>query len=469
MRRTISRREALAAGAAVAGVTLAGPVFAEQALDGEGPLRLATFSADVTCPLGHPLMGGGIPPAKQIDDPLFARGLVFLGRGDPIVLVSVEWCEIRNDAFERWRTVLAEAAGTRADRVLVSSVHVHDAPIADLTAQKLLAEQKAAGAICDLEFHERAVQQVAKVLRDSLAAAQTVTHFSLGQAKVEQIASNRRYLLDDGAPAYNRMSATRDAAIRDKPEGTIDPWLKTIGFWNGDRAIAALNSYATHPMSHYGKGAVSADFVGQARRRRQSDDPRIFQIYASGCSGNVTAGKYNDGDPANRQALADRLYQAMRAAWEGAERQPVSQLAFRSVAMDLKPRTGPGFSEEELQAKLKDDPRPFGQCLAALALSRLHWLKAGRKIDVAAIDFGPAQILLLPAESYVEYQLLAQSMRPESFVLVMGYGECSPGYIPIERAFREHDSNLNDWCWVDPGCEAAMTAAIEAALKPGGR
>jgi hypothetical protein len=47
------------------------------------------------------------------------------------------------------------------------------------------------------------------------------------------------------------------------------------------------------------------------------------------------------------------------------------------------------------------------------------------------IDFGPAALALLPAESYVEYQLLAQKVRPDDFVLTAGYGECGPGYIPI--------------------------------------
>jgi hypothetical protein len=81
------------------------------------------------------------------------------------------------------------------------------------------------------------------------------------------------------------------------------------------------------------------------------------------------------------------------------------------------------------------------------------------------LDFGIAQLVLLPAEAYVEYQLLAQKLRPDSFVVVLGYGECAPGYIPIERAWKEHDGNLNDWCWVAPGSEAAMTAALTTALK----
>ena len=99
------------------------------------PFRLATFSADVTPPLGHPLMGGGIAPAREVLDPLSARGFVLLGAGRPIVLAAIDWCEIRNDAFDRWREALAEAADTEPRRVLVTSLHQHDAPIADLAAQ----------------------------------------------------------------------------------------------------------------------------------------------------------------------------------------------------------------------------------------------------------------------------------------------------------------------------------------------
>ena len=51
--------------------------------------------------------------------------------------------------------------------------------------------------------------------------------------------------------------------------------------------------------------------------------------------------------------------------------------------------------------------------------------------------------------------------------MTMGYGECAPGYIPIERAWREGDSNLRDWCWVAPGAEAEMTRALRAALRGG--
>jgi hypothetical protein len=427
--------------------------------------QLASFAAEVTAPLGHPLMGGGIKPAEKIDDPLYTHGFVLSGGAKPIVLAAVDWCEIRNDAYERWRNALAEAAGTVPERVLVSCLHQHDAPIADLEAQRLLDKEKAAGKICFPEFHDKAVATVAGAVRDALKSPRRVTHFGTGQAKVEKVASNRRYPGPDGKPLFNRTSATRDAKAREQPEGTIDPWLKTLSFWDGDEPVLALACYATHPMSYYGKGGVSADFVGLARKRRQADDPKVFQMYVSGCSGNVTAGKYNDGSPDNRPVLADRIYQAMTTAWKNTERRPLRQFDFRVTPLRLEPRDGPGFTVADLQKRLTSDSRPFGQCLAALGLSWRKRADAGHKIDLPVLDLGSAVLLLLPGESYVEFQLLAQKLRPDDFVVTLGYGECAPGYVPIERAFEEHDGNLSDWCWVAPGAEKAMTAALEAALR----
>jgi hypothetical protein len=450
----LTRRDALALAALSTAV--------RPALAAVPKVTLATFSAEVTCPIGHPLMGGGIAPAKEVLDPLFAHGFVLRGAGKPVAFVAVDWCELRNGAYEAWRKTIADAIGTDPVRVMVCCLHQHDAPIADLEAEELLRRHNAKGSICDPEFHEKAVKRVAAAAK--AAKPQAATHVGIGQAKVEKVASNRRYLDAAGKVRYDRMSATRDAAVRAGEEGTIDPFLKTLSFWDGETPLLALHGYATHPMSYYGRGGVSADFVGLARKRRQADLPEMLQVYASGCSGNVTAGKYNDGAVDNRPVLADRLYQAMTAAWKATKKLPITDAAFRSVELKLEARSSPGFSNEELLARLKTDAKPFGQCLAALGLSWKQRVDTGRPIDVPILDFGGAALLLLPAESYVEYQLLAQKQRPDGFVFVAGYGECGPGYVPIERAWKENDGNLTDWCWVNPGSEAKMTDAIVKTL-----
>jgi hypothetical protein len=387
----------------------------------------------------------------------------------PVVFVAVDWCEIRNDALTRWQEALAEAAQTTPARVMVCAVHQHDAPVADLEAERILRASKATGTICDLDFHERAVQRVAAALRESLKSLQPVTHLGVGQAKVERVASNRRYTLPDGSVRFDRTSSTRNAFAIEADEGLIDPWLKTLSFWNGGTPIAALSGYAVHPMSYYGSGEVSADFPGLARARRQRDTPGVKQIYLSGCSGNVTAGKYNNGDRANRAVLADRLHEAMVAAWTATKRHALETVRYRSTPVRLDPRDGPGFTVDDLRRKLTTEIKPFQQCLAAMGLSWRKRADAGHRIALPLLDLGVAQLLVLPGEAYVEYQLAAQRARPDSFVLAAGYGEGATGYIPTERHFEEKDSNLADWCWVAPGCEARLLAAIRQVLNRSGR
>lgn len=448
---------------AAASMALVALRFAD-AGDSKG-FALAPFSADVTVPIGHPLMGGGIAPAGKVVDPLAAHGIVLFGAGQPIVLVAVDWCEIRNAARERWQQVLAAAAQTSPGRVLVCAVHQHDAPVADLEAQQILDQAGCKGAVCDIAFHERAVQTVAAALRDAVGNPRRVTHLSLGQAQVQNIASNRRYHAPDGSLRFDRTSSTRSDIAKAGEPGMIDPWLKSLAFWDADRPLAVISAYAVHPMSYYGQGGVSYDFVGLARERLRADLPGAQCIYFSGASGNVTAGKYNDGAPENRAALADRLYQGMKSAFDGARRVPLDRIELRHTPLRLEPRGGDEFSVAGLQQQLGPDSTPFEQCLAAMGLAWRARADRGHTIDLPVLDFGPAQFVVLPGESYVEYQLMAQRLRPDSFVMVAGYGECATGYVPIEQAWKESDSNLRDWCWVAEGSEARMFDALQAALK----
>ena len=243
----------------------------------------------------------------------------------------------------------------------MTAIHQHDRPVVDLAAQRLLDAAGATGAICDIEFDAQAVVRVAQAVRAGLARERTpVTHIGIGQARVERVASNRRFLRPDGSLSYHRTSASQDPDAHAAGEGTIDPWLKTLSFWNGDTPVLALSHYAVHPMSYYGHGGVSADFMGIARRARQRTLPDVVQVYVSGCSGNVTAGKYNDGSPDNRPRLAARMETAMTEAWAATRRIPLDTATFRSVPLRFEPRGGAGYSSAGLADRIVTDPVPYG-------------------------------------------------------------------------------------------------------------
>ncbi len=397
--------------------------------------HLATFSADVTPPIGHPLCGGWIMEARGVDDPLFADGVVLLGMGEPVVLCAVDWCGIRNDAHLAWRQALAKATHTVAANVAVQTVHPHNAPFADTEAEKLIEKAPKPASSLDLKFFDRAVEKSAEAAKAALAKTTPITHYGVGRAKVEKVASNRRIIGPDGKWQSTRFSATKDAKIRDEPEGLIDPWLKTLSFWNGDTPLAALHYYATHPMSYYGDGRVSSDFCGLARAKRR-EETKVFQVYFSGCAGNVTAGKYNDGAKENRPVLRDRILDGMAAAWKATERQALTGWQWRVQAVTLPPRKEASFGEEASRKALEDAEEKAAK--RNNAAYQLAWLKRGeRPIDFTCLDLGKALVLHLPGEPFIEYQLKAQELRPDLFVCVAGYGDDGPGYIPTDKAYLE--------------------------------
>jgi hypothetical protein len=431
----------------------------------EQQFRLATFSSDVTIPLGHRCMGILPTKAQAIDDPLEAQGFVLLGGEKPVVVLALDWCEVRNGAYDQWREALAEAAGTTRERVLLSSLHQHDAPVTDNEAQDYLDRVGMEQELFDREFQNECIARCCEALKESLEEARPVTHIGTGQARVEKVASSRRVVNADGTIHYDRGSASGgNAVLAAADEGPIDPYLKTLSFWNGDEPLLALHAYAIHPMSYYGKGGVSADFVGRARRLRQREQPGVAQIYVSGCSGDVTAGKYNDGSADMRPVLADRLLQGMRQAWENTERRPIGKLSFRTAQLQLPFHEGEEFQRDALTKTLHDgNAREGDRILAAMSLSSLDRIDRGQPIDVPCLELDGAKILLLPGESFVGYQLQAQQMDPESFVVTIGYSECWPGYVPSAAAFEEGFGH--SWRWVSAGAPKQMEAAMREALQ----
>lgn len=425
-------------------------------------LHLALFRTDVTPPAGHPLCGGWIEPVRGVDDPLQALGVVLLGAGAPVVLCAVDWCGIRNDANLAWRQALARATHTTPERVAVHCVHPHNAPFADVEAQRLIEGVPGAPPSLDLKFFEQAVQRSAKAAQAALMKTTPFTHFGIGQAKVDQVASNRRIIGPDGKWRFSRTSATKNADIRAEPEGLIDPWLKTLSFWNGEQPLAALHYYATHPMSYYGDGRVSSDFCGLARQKRADEDPRVFQIYFTGCAGNVTAGKYNDGAKENRPVLRDRIHCAMVAAWKATERQPVATWKWRVEPLPLQARNEKSFGAEESRKALED--ARAARAKRGNAAFQLAWLKRlERPLELGCLELGQTLVLHLPGEPFIEYQLKAQQVRKDRFVCVAGYGDGGPGYIPTDGAFLE--GGYEPTVALAAPCEEKLNKAIAKLLQ----
>src|SRR5205823_7329220 len=313
-------------------------------------LQITTFDVDATPPIGS-LMADD-PVTNRWELGLRARGIVLLGAGEPIVLCAVDWIGIANEGHDAFQSALARAAGTSPRRVAVHTLHQHDAPDCDFSAERILEEAGHDPGQFDGRFQRQVIADLATAVGQSLPRAQPLTHLGLGEARVEKVASNRRILGPDGKVRATRWTATPDAKIRSEPEGTIDPIVSLVSFWNGERPVAVLSYYATHPQSYYRTGIPNPDFPGIARFFRQLNVPAALHIHFNGAGGNIGAGKYNDGSPENRRLLAERLADGMRRAWEGSTREPLSS---KMVGWAVKPVALPmakDLDEAQFQAQL---------------------------------------------------------------------------------------------------------------------
>jgi hypothetical protein len=377
----------------------------------------------------------------------------------------VDWCGIRNDSHRAWCEALAKAAHTTPQRVAVHCVHPHNAPFADLEAQKIVEAVPGAPHSLDRKFFETAVARAAEAVGEGLKKTQRVSHVGTARARVKRVASNRRIVGSNGKVSFTRYSATKDPKVRAEPEGLIDPWLRTVSFWDGEQVLAALHYYATHPMSYYGDGRVSSDFCGLARDRH-AQETRTFVAYFTGCAGNVTAGKYNDGAPENRPQLRDRILAAMREALKSTKRRPLAGWQWRVEAISLAPRRENSFGERESR-QLLENPRASKAARGNAAL-QLAWLaRRDRPIDLACLDLGEALVLHLPGEPFVEYQLAAQAMRRDRFVCVAGYGDGGPGYIPTDKAYLE--GGYEPIVALARPCEALLRKSMAKILEAPGQ
>src|SRR5690606_16645322 len=118
-----------------------------------------------------------------------------------------------------------------------------------------------------------------------------------------------------------------------------------------------------------------------------------------------TAGKYNVWAQDIRLILAQRMAEGMKKAWEQTKKYPlnVQDVEWTSTPVALKPKPDLG--------EIQDQMAKEGYRFLSNNMIKLAWLKrveAGKTIDVSCLKLGPARVLHMPGELFVEYQLAAK-------------------------------------------------------------
>ena len=415
----------------------------------EHNIQIRNFSVDITPELNQPIGMGFIPIPKTVEHPLLAKGIILKQSDKFYVLCALDWMEVHNESYDFLRAEIAKAANTTPSCVALHCLHQHTAPAIDSTAQKIQFPSEDPRQVASLKYE----QSVAKKMRTAISKAKLnispVTHIGTSKCKIDRVASNRRIKQPDGSIKV-RSSKSTDPELQAAPEGIIDPWLRTLSFYDQNKPLAQIHYYASHPQSFYGDARISYDTVGIARERLQ-EKHNVFQVYFTGCGGNVAMGKYNNGSPQARQEITDRIYQAMQGSLENIKRTAIEPLNWQTVDVNFPVRRAPDFLEQRNQQILKDPKSKYSQVIkAAINLAWIERAKKNETIEFSCLSFGKVKILHLPGEPFVEFQLAAQKLHPEVSLFVAGYGDCGMSYIGTDVAYADRGGYEQTWSFIDP-------------------
>jgi len=419
--------------------------------------RVGTFRADVTPPPGEPLIW--VTPVVQVEDPLWAKGIVLDDSGQRYVLCAMDWCGISNSTLALLRSSLARAAGTEVSRVALHSVHQHTAPYIDGDAYLLLEKLPQPPLRLSRAFLDQVASRLAAAVKESLGRLAPFDRIGTGEGRVSRVASARRIVIEGGKVLTRFSGDGGKPQMAAFPEGAIDPALKTITLARGDRPLVRIHYYATHPQTFCCDGRVSGDFVSRAREALERKE-NVFQVYFTGCSGDVTAGKYNDGSLGAREELARRLQEGMQAAIAATRLETAGRLAWRTTPLALPARADAVMAAH--RAKLEAPGKFSGTELYRAAIA-VAYAARKRPLELSSLEIGRVRILHLPGEPMLEFQTYAQRLRPENFMAVAGYGDISPGYLCTDQAFAQggYEPSASN---AGPGTEALVKAAIRQLL-----
>ncbi|MBI5397554.1 MAG: hypothetical protein HZA91_19835 [Verrucomicrobia bacterium] len=422
-------------------------------------LRIATFRCDATPPVGETLVW--LTKLVKHKDPLLLKGVVLEDGGKRYILSAIDWCLLCNESEWSLRETMARAAGTDRTCVAIHCVHQHVAPYADEGAHRMLDAAPGLPSHLTTKFLDDLRARLAKAVQQAVKRLEPCDRVGCGEAKVDRVASERRLKGPDGKIITRGSEGAKNPKLAEMPEGDIDPMLKTITFARGKKALARLHYYATHPQTVSCDGTTSADFVGWAREALERKE-RVFQVYFTGCSGNVTAGKYNDSTLPVRQGLKQRLQAGMESAIAATQFAPPERLVWRTDALALPIRTDAEFVNPSRASvanpKAADGLRVYRGAMRLASVERTK-----RPFELSSLQVGNIHVVHLPGEPLLEFQKFAQRCKRDDFVAVAGYGDCGSAYICTDEAFREGGygpSATN----LAPGAEPLLKASIRRLL-----
>lgn len=395
------------------------PLDAAAAYSEPGPCGETVLAGVALCditPTGPVAMSGyaaRTKPSSGVHDPLSVRALVV----DRTALVTVDVVGLHEDLCARVR----RAASAWVDDVVVHATHTHSGP--GSMPDRL-------GGTVDVAWLQSVEDACVSTIRRAALECEEV-RITAGYGADPDVARNRR-----------------------RPDGPVDSSLPVVWFERADGTpLAVLASYSCHPVVlDADNRLLSADYPGVVRSRLEASTGATA-LFATSCAGDLNTGHSLCGSPDHDRSTPRTFEQCelvgrrVADAALRARRDPGgSAIGFLRSAVSLSLDLMPAEDRQERAAEWAE--LAMGGRTADRALHEIwaHWaLTAGARMqeewegEVSVVRWGPAVLIGLPGEPFCAAGQEIRSRVAEAtgapVVLVLGYSDGCPGYLPAAREY----------------------------------
>jgi neutral ceramidase len=410
-------------------------------------------------------------------DPCKVRAVVFDDGAKRVALVGIDALFIPGTVVETVRKQIESRCGIAADCIMIGASHSHSSgPIGMIQPGeyddadplvRTLAYDKSSCA--DAGYLELVKKQLVEAVCNADQSRNEVTA-GIGKGNEDTVAFNRRFRMKNGSTYTHPGQLNPDIV---KAAGPIDPEVIVAGVWNKEgKCIGCVVNYACHATCNpEGSSANWIYYLEQTIRGTMGQD--CIVVFLQGACGDVT--QVNNLNPdQNRKGEDWARFVGGRVGAEAVRvllampRSSLVPLDAGTTVMSVKRRIPDAEHVKEAYETVKQSPETAGSVKWIFAKETVlldHKLKKEpvARVEVQAIQVGPAVFISNPAELFCAYGLTLKAKSPFRFTIPVELANDCVGYVPTEEAFGIHgggyETRLTSYSNLEPDSGNKMVNA----------
>lgn len=425
-----------------------------QTADEKPVFKAGAAAANITPPLGEPIVGNfATPAATHIHDDLHARCLVLDDGKTKLAIVLCDSVGVSREVFDAAKAIIAERNGIPPSHVLAAATHTHSGTSSRsndrLRPNNPLAPYQ--------DFLARRIADGVQTAVNNLAPAR----IGWGTVDLPGPLHNRRWLLKPGKTAKNpfggedraQMNPGRNPDIQE-PAGPTDPQVSFLAVQTPEgRPIALLANYSLHYVGGVPQGHISADYFACFANRigdLLGADPRAFPPFV-GIMSNGTSGDVNNidvkGTPTRSYGpyekmneVANEVAEAVAGACRNVEFRDYVTLDadYRELPLATRKPTAEQLDYARKVLEKPEDAPKFHSLERFYAERTVMMEKSPDQIDAPLQTFriGDLGVASAPFEVFTETGLEIKRLSPFKPTFTIELANGSLGYLPTPRHFE---------------------------------